>query len=236
MAFYGTNPTGGYFKMTPQAAIPTFPGTYVAADKLGSLYFNSGTGTITAGLYVFQGTAFASITPSIDASGLTTGQLAEERGGVPIGGIITFAGPVAQAPVGYVLCDGATISGTGAYASLYSVIINYWGGTDASTMAVPDFRGYFLRGVTTDTGRDPDTASRTPQGTGTVSVVGSYQADEFDSHFHTTVGNVGSGTGPLGSMVATGGSFPRTMSDSTGGSETRPKNMYVNFYIKYIST
>ena len=55
MAFYGTNPTGGYFKMTPRATVPTFPGTYGPGDKEGTLYFNDGSGTITAGLWVFQG-------------------------------------------------------------------------------------------------------------------------------------------------------------------------------------
>ena len=68
MAFYGTNPTGGYFKMTPRATVPTFPGTYGHGDKEGTFYFNDGSGTITAGLWVYQGTGFAAITKNTEAT------------------------------------------------------------------------------------------------------------------------------------------------------------------------
>ena len=239
MAFYGTNPTGGYFKMTPRATVPTFPGTYGHGDKEGTFYFNDGTGTITSGLYVYvAGTdnAFVSITPNVDAALLTTGQLASDRGGVPIGGVITYAGPVGSAPLGYLLCDGATInaSGTSAYAALWSKIGNDWGGTSATDMKVPDFRGYFLRGLTSDTGRDPDaTSGRTPQGTGASNEVGSYQAEQFLSHVHSSYA-------PIGEIhEQAGGWLLHSQSQNTGaagGNETRPKNMYVNFYIKYIAT
>ena len=68
--------------------------------------------------------------------------------------------------------------------------------------------------------------------------VGSYQADQLASHTHATpypypaLNNNGY-TAHDGS-----GGFPGAMSffssvNATGGTETRPKNVYVNYIIKY---
>lgn len=264
MAFYGTNPTGGYFKMTPQGTEPAFPSTYGPSDKEGTFYFNDGSGTITAGLWVFQGTAFAAITKNTDATELITGQLAPDRGGVAIGTIIAFGGAVAQAPSGYLFCNGGSYSQSGAYASLYAAILGRFGnGTDATgatTFAVPDLQGYFLRGATADSTRDPDYASRTviTHGTTTYNTYdpGSYEADAFQDHRHTQSlygrqQDPGANCGPNWSNEPHSASCsqPQINSDVDGGytasttgstarisAETRPKNVYVNYYIKYIST
>jgi microcystin-dependent protein len=246
MAFYGTNPTGGYFKMTPQGTEPAFPGTYGPGDKEGTFYFNDGTGTITSGLYVFQGTAFASITPNVDASSFTSGQLPPDRGGVPVGTIIAWAGAstgtgTAAPPTGYILCNGGTPGGTGAYAALYAAIVNKWGGTDAATMRLPDLRGQFLRGVDHGAGVDPDASTRTAKYTGgnTGDNVGSYQDDAYETHTHGYTAGTGTRMGDgytwhnevqnLAAKVSTAGT-------GTSSTETRPDNVYVEFYIKYIST
>ena len=255
MAFYGTNPTGGYFKMTPQGTEPTFPGTYLAADKVGTFYYNSGTGTITAGLYVFQGTAFASITPNIDASSFTTGQLPADRGGVPVGTIIAWAGAstgtgTAAPPAGYILCKGGTPGGTGAYAALYAAIVNKWGGTDAATMRLPDLRGQFLRGVDHGAGVDPDASSRTAKyaGGNTADNVGSYQDDAFQDHRHNLTLNgyeqaYGQGAGGWSAEPHVHYSGMNKPSDDGGytastvggtatvSAETRPKNIYVDYIL-----
>jgi microcystin-dependent protein len=242
MAFYGTNPTGGYFKMTPRATVPTFPGTYGHSDKEGTFYFNDGSGTITAGLWVYQGTGFAAITKNTDATELITGQLAPARGGVPVGTIIAWAGAstgtgTGAPPTGYILCNGSTPGGTGAYAALYDAIGNKWGGTDAASMKIPDLRGKFIRMVDHGAGNDPNASTRVENNTGgnTGDNVGSYQADEFKSHTHSYIYlNGGVTHGQSGSVHKEDPSSETT--GATGGSETRPKNVYVEFYIKYIST
>jgi len=264
MAFYGTNPTGGYFKMTPRATVPTFPGTYGPGDKEGTFYFNDGSGTITAGLWVFQGTAFAAITKNTDATELITGQVAPDRGGVPIGTVIAFAGAVAEAPSGYLFCNGGSYSQSGAYSSLYTAIKGRFGnGTDSTgstTFAVPDIQGRFLRGATNDSTRDPNTSTRTviTHGTTTYNTYdpGSLQEDAFQDHRHTQSLNgvqqsAGASCAPNWSNEPHTASCgqPQTNSDVDGGytsstvgstartsAETRPKNVYVNYYIKYIAT
>ena len=246
MAFYGNNPTGGYFKMTPQATIPTFPGTYGHSDKEGTFYFNDGSGTITAGLWVYQGTAFAAITKNTDATELITGQLAPARGGVAVGTIVAWAGAssgtgTAAPPLGYLLCNGSTPGGTGDYAALFAVIANKWGGTDAASMVVPDLRGKFLRMVDHGTGVDPDAATRVVNTAGgtTGDNVGSYQADAYQSHTHGGI-PVPAHEYPTGSTRQANTDYSGTRQSTTGtgtsSTETRPKNVYVEFYIKYIST
>lgn len=59
--------------------------------------------------------------------------------GVPSGTILDFAGGVA--PSGYLLCDGAAYSRTGATARLFAAIGTVWGaGNGTTTFNVPDFR------------------------------------------------------------------------------------------------
>lgn len=55
----------------------------------------------------------------------------------PAGGVVPFAG--ATAPVGYLLCDGASVSTTG-YAKLFAVIAYTYGGSGAS-FNLPDLQG-----------------------------------------------------------------------------------------------
>lgn len=64
--------------------------------------------------------------------------------GVPIGAILPYAG--ANAPYGYLLCDGSEIERT-KYAALYDVIGTTYNGTTAlngvNTFRLPDLRGRF---------------------------------------------------------------------------------------------
>ena len=66
----------------------------------------------------------------------------------PAGGVVPFAG--ATAPVGYLLCDGASVSTTD-YAKLFAVIAYTYGGSGAS-FNLPDLRSRFPIGVGTGTG------------------------------------------------------------------------------------
>jgi hypothetical protein len=78
---------------------------------------------------------------------------------------------------------------------------------------------------------DPDAASRTnrhPNGT-SLNDVGSYQQDEFESHNHIYGAITG---GP--SFGAGGGlNTAAAATSNTGGNETRMRNAYVNYIIKY---
>ena len=93
-------------------------------------------------------------------------------------------------------------------------------------------RGKFPRGVDNGAGNDPDAASRTEQAVGgnTGDAVGSIQGDAYKLHSHgnaTTYNNTVSGTTKKRTYTALG---DRTT--NSGGNETRPKNVYVNFIIK----
>lgn len=161
----------------------------------------------------------------------------------PVGTILAFAGDTP--PPGWLLCNGQTISRS-TYSALYSVVGNRFGyGNNSSTFHVPDFRGRFLRGRAAGSPQDPDRNSRTALNIGgaTGDAVGSFQADEFRRHTHdyediyhsenhgvvAVPDNRGSGKTDSDN---TGWQIRRT-SYSTGGNETRPTNVYVNYIIKY---
>jgi microcystin-dependent protein len=90
---------------------------------------------------------------AIAGVGGQTGLLRQDRDtfvgdlGVPIGGIIPYAG--ANAPYGYLLCDGAEVE-TVKYPLLYDVIGVTYNGTGAlagiGTFRIPDLRGRFALG------------------------------------------------------------------------------------------
>lgn len=154
----------------------------------------------------------------------------------PTGTILVFAGETL--PEGYLWCDGAPYI-RNEYSDLFTAIGVSWGAGDGSiTFNVPDLRGYFLRGMDRDNGtglanNDPDIANRTNiNGTTVGNVVGSYQVDELKSHNHTYYGAHSSAA--YGTLVFTQGQSGLSQAVSTtGGNETRPKNAYVNYIIKY---
>jgi microcystin-dependent protein len=74
----------------------------------------------------------------------------------PIGAMIDFAG--AQAPTGWLLCDGTLYSAT-AYPRLFAVIGNLYGGDGVSTFAVPDARARMTIGVGTTVGDEGYTST-----------------------------------------------------------------------------
>ena len=161
---------------------------------------------------------------------------------VPPGTIVAFAGTTV--PTGWALCDGSPVSRT-MYAGLFTAIgISFGGGDGINTFNLPDLRGRFLRGVDGTAGRDPDELSRTEMGPGgnTGNRVGSIQSDQLVKHTHTL--NQGNGArdqvinswiiGNNGAFDPSGDAGASMGGDtaSTGGSETRPTNAYVNWIIK----
>ncbi len=156
----------------------------------------------------------------------------------PPGVISAFAGTVA--PAGWLLCDGSAVSRT-TYSALFATTGTAYGAGDTSTtFNLPDLRGRFLRGTDNGAGNDPDSAGRTALNAGgnVGDTVGSVQAHALASHSH---GYAGAFTvEPIVNGHPQGGSntnytvwgYPGTTSPS-GGNETRPGNVGVNYIIKY---
>jgi len=170
----------------------------------------------------------------------------------PAGMIVPFAGPAENIPAGWLLCDGAAVSRSD-YSNLYSAIGVSWGtGDNSTTFNVPDLRGMFLRGVSGDSGNDPDADSRvvlTDNGGNTGNNVGSYQGDAI----RNITGWI-NGSGISWPDLSGGGAFEvfangagHSSSDGRDGrgfnfdasrvvpvgSDNRPKNVYVTYIIKY---
>ena len=148
--------------------------------------------------------------------------------GVSIGSIETFAGIAAKIPEGYLLCNGQEVSRT-TYKDLFDVIGTTYGSTSGTTFKVPDLRGEFIRGF--DNGRGVDNGR----------VFGSSQVDMIKSHNHdvkgifnqynTTLYGVGNGTKSV--LFNWSSKVGVTETNIGGGTETRPRNIAMNYIIKY---
>jgi phage-related tail fiber protein len=150
---------------------------------------------------------------------------------------------------GWLFCDGRAVNRE-YYRRLYEVIGANFGALDKDHFNLPDLRGRFVRGVDHGAGRDPDASSRgEPQKSGNEGdAVGSVQEEEFKQHrhkydrFYNNQGGgflSGSGRGLIESGVETdykedtSKAFSPKKKDLTppGGTETRPKNIYVEWII-----
>jgi microcystin-dependent protein len=126
-----------------------------------------------------------------------------------------------SAPVGWLAANGSAVSRT-TYDDLFAAISTTYGaGNGSTTFNLPDLRGYFVRGSGTNT---DGTASGT---------FGAKQADMFEAHTHTTPGTM-VGNGALSIAVYSNGLRTDCSSGtgSTGGTETRPKNIAMLYCIK----
>lgn len=173
----------------------------------------------------------------------------------PSGTIVAFSGSLI--PNGWLLCNGLAISRT-TYASLFSAIgITHGYGDNSTTFNLPNYQGRFLRGVDNSAGNDPDRLLRSSMAIGgnTGNNVGSIQNDAFQNitgSLNTTYAVVRSGqTGALvnsrfdgGTVIssppygtsASFGTIDFNASNSPGArtsTETRVKNAYVNYIIKF---
>lgn len=170
---------------------------------------------------------------------------------IPVGTVITFIGTTC--PTGFIAPNGSQVNKL-TYPALCSLVGTIYGSGTATTCALPDYRGRFLRGIDGGSGNDPDSASRTAMNTGgaTGNNVGSIQTDSLQGHRHyidptngtfryLTMQTIANPSTPL-----TSGSYGNystntvgdTVTDGTNGtprvsSETRVKNAYVNYCIKY---
>ncbi|MFV0299384.1 MAG: tail fiber protein [Paracoccus sp. (in: a-proteobacteria)] len=140
---------------------------------------------------------------------------------------------------GWMLCDGRYL-GVDSYPELHAVLGTHYGQQGAGpTLAfrIPDYRGLFLRGLDAGAGMDPDAGLRLdPTGNNTANVVGSLQCDAMQTHSHgyqviqpAAVSQQGNGAGT--SMTSQPTSAPEQPARIT--SETRPRNIAVNYIIRF---
>ena len=90
-------------------------------------------------------------------------------GDFPIGTVVPYVTTVDASQLlqqGWLYCDGRAVSRE-TYADLFLVIGTLHGGGDGvRTYNLPDYRGWFQRGIDDGTGRDPDAKERTPAAPG----------------------------------------------------------------------
>ncbi len=138
---------------------------------------------------------------------------------IPAGTIVPYWSHTA--PPGWLMCDGSEIPSDSEYEKLRAMVGN----------TVPDLRGVFLRGLNNgrnDGLHDPDDERE----------LGSFQYDQFQSHTHKwgayQKDSMSNGTrDPIVPGTSYETSPPTQDGDVRCGSETRPKNIAVNFIIKY---
>jgi len=179
-----------------------------------------------------------------------------------IGSVTAFAGPVDKIPEadGFMLCDGRALSRK-KFDALFKVIGTLHGAGDGvDTFNLPDYRGFFLRGVSGTTNNDPDKDARQASHAGgsTGNEVGSQQEnktamplrpfvnDDHTGHAHgDPTWNGGAGPFELATVNRGPGGFdygPQSAPTTTAGAhshvisggdvETRPKNKYVHWLIQ----
>jgi microcystin-dependent protein len=144
---------------------------------------------------------------------------------LPAGAVMSFA--MNSAPAGWLAADGSNVNRM-TYAALFSAIGTTYGAGDGSTtFALPDLRGYFVRGSGTN-------SDGTAAGT-----FGAKQADDFKSHNHTSSTVVVRNLAPTPTgfgVTASGGNMDpnnTVTTTSVGGTETRPANIALLYCIKF---
>lgn len=179
---------------------------------------------------------------------------------VPVGAVIAFAGGINLSPQdgetnieawGWMLCDGRKLE-IGEYPELFKAIGYLYGKEkvdDKSYFRLPDYRGYFLRGLATnneiDKGFDERNINPGKGSTGTRNGLGSSQDNMVQMHEHQYENYPGGGAAPgeTGTVNPSTPKKPYTtglFKDSSGspplsGTETRPVNIYINYIIKFAS-
>jgi microcystin-dependent protein len=222
-----TNGGGSFATLVPRQALTPAPYALYAAQASNALYAPQAGNAQSAlnansAIYATQATT-ATNALNLSASSPQFNSLC------PPGSIMAYVGTTA--PGGWLLCNGSEAS-RAAYPALFAVIGAAYGpGNGLTTFNLPDCRGVFLRGL--DSGRNYDTGR----------TLGSYQGDLFASHDHASqkfadgkflTDSLGTGSSQAGyNVTEANGTAPHIRTDPTGGSETRPKNVSVNYIIKF---
>lgn len=154
---------------------------------------------------------------------------------------------------GWLVCDGRALA-VARYPQLFRVIGFIHGQQGPGWFLLPDYRGRFLRGVNLDAQgpdkllRDPQASQREPAASGGWghNQTGSVQDDAFQAHEHLYQKAIQAGTGGPGSPLFGQYMTPEAQTDGAvapagytpaitirQAPETRVKNAYVNFLIRY---
>lgn len=125
-------------------------------------------------------------------------------------------------PSGWLAANGAVVSRT-TYAVLFSAIGTTFntGGEAGTDFRLPDGRGEFIRGW--DNSRGVDVGR----------VFGSWQADQLKAHTHSYEWFPGEGNGETDNNYQAGHTQVTGTTGSTGGAETRPRNLAMLCCIKF---
>ena len=161
--------------------------------------------------------------PYVGIKGMGLGNAGNPIGANPIGTIQPYPG--STAPSGWMICDGASLS-ISSYRDLYNALGGSgspYGSNDgfSSTFMIPDLTGKFVRGVGGNSGS-----------------LGIPQNDDIKSHTHQISGKTAarntSGGGFNVNQVYIGAYTPNdalSTSSASGGTETRPINVAMNYII-----
>ncbi len=176
----------------------------------------------------------------------------------PVGAVIAYAGAIDEnqqdnstgtinniQAYGWALCDGSTLQ-INLYPELYQSIGTLYntGSEDEDHFTLPDYRGYFLRGDSGDTNNDPDKDTRKLADETTSDSVGSIQEDALQSHTHgydneSSIAMITTTSGSVEVALKKNSDTTPPKDDPSGdesvrvSTETRPKNIYVNYLIKF---
>ncbi|HAB18261.1 MAG TPA: phage tail protein [Verrucomicrobiota bacterium] len=158
-------------------------------------------------------------------------------------------------PPGWLICDGRLLP-KGEYGRLYSVIGGIAGTpSDTTQFRLPDLRGFFLRGANRgreDGYRDPDVDRRFAHPGEPNDAPGSWQDDAFQAHNHKVYFPEAVAERVTSSRLSPGSADsavlpnPFVRNDAAAelyaaeelppartSTESRPKNVYVNYIIRY---
>lgn len=189
---------------------------------------------------------------AVDCSGITTGNTRTltipDKSGIPllasdlIGEIKMWAG--STAPTGWFELNGSAISRT-TYANLFAILGTTYGAGDGSTtFNLPDLRGEFVRGWDHGRGVDSGRARGSNQGEAyknhnhTASTTGGNHRHECETgHDEHNEGMFTPGNAKITNLYTNYSgdlSLSTVVNNSTtGGAETRPRNLALMYIIKH---
>jgi len=165
---------------------------------------------------------------------------------VPVGSVLAYAAKdTTQLDVaGWLVCDGRVLS-VAKYHELWEAIRFANGGDGTSVFNLPNYQGYFLRGVDQGAGNDPNADSRTAPaslgnpGDNPGSIQSYATASPASGSFKLAVKHLPDGNekGNKGSLVGKevaewSGVSTKIKIEEGGDKESRPINRYVYFIIK----
>jgi microcystin-dependent protein len=137
---------------------------------------------------------------------------------VPTGMVAAWAW--STPPAGWLHLDGSSLLKS-AYPALFGLIGTWWGG-DTTHFNLPDLRGEFLRGWAASRVGHVDSGR----------AFGAGQLDSLVAHTHAIEMNATQTTGPRVAAGSGTNGAGTLLTNPTGGTETRPRNIALMYVIK----